>query len=131
MQKIKSIARSRCKQKEPGYSGLTSLISSYKASARARGLDFTLTRERVKDITKQNCYYCGAVPAGISYCRNTKSKEHSAYIYNGMDRQDNNLGYVEGNCVPCCWTCNNMKSKFNTKEFIEHIRLITERHKDD
>lgn len=27
----------------------------------------------------------------------------------GIDRQDHRLGYVHGNCVPCCSNCNTKK----------------------
>jgi hypothetical protein len=38
--------------------------------------------------------------------------------YNGIDRVDNEKGYLVENCVPCCFTCNSLK-KSVTKSIIE------------
>lgn len=45
-------------------------------------------------------------------------------IYNGIDRQDNSIGYKTENCVPCCKFCNLAKSKFTIKEFQEWINYL-------
>lgn len=46
------------------------------------------------------------------------------YIYNGIDRMDNDTGYTEANCIPCCGRCNWMKSTYSGEDFINHIRKI-------
>jgi hypothetical protein len=49
--------------------------------------------------------------------------EHINY-HNGIDRVDNDKGYISDNCVPCCWKCNNMKNTMKQKDFINHIISI-------
>jgi hypothetical protein len=46
------------------------------------------------------------------------------YVYNGIDRKNNSLGYVSNNCVPCCSECNLMKRKMSVNQFLEHMRKI-------
>ena len=43
---------------------------------------------------------------------------------NGIDRIDNNIHYIESNCVSCCYTCNHMKGTLSHNDFINHIRNI-------
>jgi hypothetical protein len=70
-------------------------------------------------LTSSNCFYCGAPPSN-----SCKRLNHPPYIYNGLDRMDPNGGYVADNIVPCCWSCNKMKSNRTTEQFLEHIRRI-------
>jgi hypothetical protein len=49
------------------------------------------------------------------------------YLYNGIDRVDNTLGYSKENCVSCCKICNYMKQVLTLEEFYSHIRRIHER----
>jgi hypothetical protein len=60
-----------------------------------RNLAFELTKEQFDTIIKQACYLCGL----------ETSDKHK----NGIDRQDNNVGYVMDNCRSCCGHCNFMK----------------------
>ena len=46
------------------------------------------------------------------------------FIYNGIDRLDNKLGYEEENCVPCCYLCNRMKWSITEKDFLAQISKI-------
>lgn len=72
-------------------------------------------------ITSQDCVYCGAPPNQIV----RRDNHHNGnYIYNGIDRFDNSLGYIESNCVPCCKICNVMKFTLNIDEFYKHIQQI-------
>lgn len=50
-----------------------------------------------------------------------------SFVYNGIDRVDNSVGYVLSNCVPCCSTCNRMKGTMSSEEFKEKIKLIYSR----
>lgn len=71
-------------------------------------------------MVKGNCHYCGIEPLQIS-----KSQSNTGnYIYNGIDRIDNNLGYIIENCVSCCGRCNKIKDKMTSKEFLNHIEKI-------
>ena len=122
----------QCKnRKKPrGESGLSTIVIRYKNAAKQRKLSFSLTREDIKRLTSQNCYYCGIEPSQKSYgtgkYRTQKGFEDSLYIYNGIDRIDNNKGYYVNNCVSCCITCNRAKLKMSEKQFIKWIYRVVE-----
>lgn len=97
-----------------------SLFYDYKRSAKRKNLDFLLSEDEFKLLVDSNCYYCDRPPQR-EYKR---SHVKNIYIYNGIDRLDNDRGYVSGNCVSCCWLHNNMKRDMNYNEFINEIRII-------
>ncbi len=74
-----------------------------KYQAGVRGKEFLLTIEEYGKFLELPCCYCngalGTVTKGI-----------------GLDRVDNSIGYVVGNCVPCCQTCNSVKGHRFTAE---------------
>jgi hypothetical protein len=43
--------------------------------------------------------------------------DNSKYIYNGIDRVNNNFGYLIDNCVTCCTNCNVAKMARTQEEF--------------
>lgn len=105
--------------------GFNRLFDSYKRGATHRGLAFNLTKEQFEIFTKQDCHYCGEQPTKkISAGKSKEVIEHHSYIYNGIDRIDNDAGYYRENCVPCCTVCNKLKSVFSYKEFLSHIDKI-------
>lgn len=105
----------------PGEEAMNGIYHIYKASAKERQYPFELTREQFKEITQGHCIYCDAKPSNISTFRNNSQ---SRYIYNGIDRVDNTLGYVYENCVPCCEVCNRMKKAKTLDDFISHVTKI-------
>jgi hypothetical protein len=104
------------------------LLHQYRSSAIKRGLLFELTREEFVNITSLDCYYCGDAPsksvAMLHKGRSNKRSLNGDYIYNGIDRVDNNLGYTSLNCVACCWTCNELKKDKNKVDFLCHVEKI-------
>jgi hypothetical protein len=74
-----------------------------KSNARRRGIEFTLTFEQYSSIVSENkCLYCGGpLP----------------YRGSGIDRKHFEIGYVIGNCVPCCSRCNDLKGRLETCGF--------------
>ena len=44
--------------------------------------------------------------------------------FNGVDRENNDTGYVPGNCVSCCKMCNYMKKSLSVEVFIRRIEHI-------
>lgn len=103
---------------------VTYMINSYKNGALVRNLDFLLTREEFESIIYRKCYYCGVEPTSRTVAKGC------TIICNGIDREDNDLGYYKGNCVPACKVCNVMKSKMSHEEFIQHCRKIAKRFVD-
>lgn len=115
------ITKGRLKRLIPGDTPSSNEVyGNYKRNAKSRNLDFILTKEEFYKITKENCFYCG-VEAKQIY----KAYESSIpYIYNGIDRIDNSLGYILENCVPCCGLCNQMKMNETLEKFEDQIRRI-------
>ncbi len=70
---------------------------------------FTLSQQEVEQMVIQPCYYCGF---------------YSKYKFIGIDRIDNNKGYIPGNCIPSCKMCNMMKSTNHPNIFLDKISLI-------
>jgi len=101
-----------------------SVIRNYRNSARKRGLSFELTEEEFFEMTSQDCFYCAEGPSSVQ----KKDRGYGSYIYNGIDRVDNDIGYVSGNCVPCCATCNLMKRSMALKDFLEKVEHIYQEH---
>lgn len=109
------------KVKPLGVSAFNSLLTSYKRSAKLRGLSFNLSIEEFKIIISLNCYYCNKEPENKVF-----NKSQTPIKTNGIDRQNNLIGYTVENCKPCCKICNMMKSTLSEQEFYEHIRKIME-----
>lgn len=98
------------------------LYRSYKFDSKRhnRNYDFNLSFEEFINLTKQNCYYCNKTPLQICKRKDTKGNLIE-YIYNGIDRIDNDKGYELNNCVPCCKDCNRSKFRMKKLEFIHYI----------
>jgi len=84
--------------------------SNYRASAKRRGLSFSLPRDEFAAMLARPCHWCG--------------RRRS----NGVDRLDSGAGYESGNVVPCCGVCNTMKMTANGDDFIAQCRRIAARH---
>jgi hypothetical protein len=96
------------------------LYAVYKNGAKKRDYSFELNKIQFATLTKQDCFYCGEEPKQVTKHRNGN------YIYNGIDRIDNDQGYFEGNVVPCCGKCNKAKSVETQTNFIEWIKRVYE-----
>jgi hypothetical protein len=75
--------------------------------------------EWFKVKVKEPCFYCGRDP----YDRRLKSR-YNDFVANGIDRLDNDIDYIEENCVPCCSQCNYAKRELTKEQFIELANLI-------
>lgn len=84
-----------------------------------------ITKEEFRQLTQQDCHYCGDVPKNIAKPANSTT----AYIYNGVDRKDNRKGYIHGNVVSACKICNAAKSSLTEKEFNEWIQRLIQHQK--
>ena len=118
--KIKQAKNNYWNRKQFGESLKNRLYDSYKRNAKNRNNIFNLTKEEVFELFKQNCYYCGVIPSK----KIIKKGFYGYFIYNGIDRLDNNKGYTKENSVSCCSFCNYTKNKTDFKEFIVWIRKV-------
>lgn len=73
------------------------------------------------EMSQLNCYYCNKEPSNKQNVATSKSSEkfckEATFIYNGLDRVDNNLGHSKENCVPCCKICNYAKRERSVEDF--------------
>lgn len=109
--------------RKPQYeSSINNLYVRYRNSALRRGHSFSLSVDEFKSITSASCFYCGIEPQ--QSCKSESVKRNGSYMHNGIDRVDNSNGYVEGNCVPCCKTCNFAKRTMSKDQFLTWIKRV-------
>lgn len=106
---------------DKGKASFNVLYYQYKKSAKERNYSFELTKEYFEKITKLNCHYCNTPPLQIKKCKLT----NGYYIYNGIDRKNNEPYYKEENTLPCCKYCNFSKNTRTYDEFIEYLNRVT------
>jgi hypothetical protein len=105
----------------PGISSMRQLRGTYLRGAKSRGLKFALSEEQFLTITSKPCYYCGSPPKRR---HRANRKVNGSYSYNGIDRQDNNQGYMVDNCVACCKICNYAKRNLSWDEFKDWLNRL-------
>ena len=93
-----------------------STYNQYRNRAVKVGLEFCITPLQYNDITSQCCYICGKI--------------NDEFNENGMDRLDNNVGYLIENIKACCAECNCMKINYNFDDILEKFYLIHNKHND-
>lgn len=82
-------------------------FQAYRNDARQRDYGFSLTKNEFMLFWQKPCFYCGdAIPTV------------------GLDRVDNSRGYVLGNVVSCCKTCNFAKHQLDRDAFITHCQKV-------
>jgi hypothetical protein len=85
-------------------------IRTIRGGAVKRKLAYSLSRDEFMSFWKKPCVYCGDDIETV-----------------GLDRIDNLQGYIVGNVVACCATCNRMKSDMSMDEFLERCGRISAR----
>lgn len=106
-----------------GEASFNGLFMGYRAAARHRQIEWSLTKEQFRILTEGCCSYCGLKPSG-QYL--TQKTVNGAYTYSGIDRVDNKLGYHPGNVVSCCSLCNRGKHVLSVQEFQAWIERVHE-----
>jgi hypothetical protein len=117
MKQEKRTPRPQCR-KPTGVVAFDYLYNNYKSNAKRRGYIFLLDKEQFRRLIAMPCFFCGIPP--VTVCK----RDYDSILYNGLDRLDNSLGYVEGNAAPCCARCNMMKSTMSVPEFFDAIATI-------
>jgi hypothetical protein len=125
------------RRKEPGLVSVRSQYNSYRNNARNRGIDFDLSFLDFKYLIFSNCYYCKTSPSRYynhytnkngnikkRYRASSENVKLSTIYVNGVDRANNNLGYISSNCVPCCSICNTRKKDASEKEFLDWVLSV-------
>jgi hypothetical protein len=110
-----------CKRAFKSTSPVTWLYGSYRGKAKVAHRSFEISKEAFASLVSQNCDYCGRPP---SQKVTSVLPAHPEFVYNGIDRIDNAKGYVDGNVVPCCGPCNDMKCDKSREEFLRLIAAV-------
>lgn len=106
----------------PEIAGFNILLRGLKQKAKERGYSWELTEDEVHSLSKGKCFYCGSEPTQL--IRHVKSRAN--YIYNGLDRIDNSLGYTTNNVVSCCGQCNKAKQIYSQDNFKKWVKRVYE-----
>jgi len=106
---------------------LASVAAQFKTQARKRGKDWSMTIEEVAAVIFRDCAYCGGSLSCIKKIKVMQAAGRAKIVhvpYNSMDRVDNNRGYVAGNVVPCCCTCQVSKNDMSFDEWIDWLMRL-------
>ncbi len=99
----------------PGEGARRQVLRSYKLGAKRRGRNWGLTDDEFTKLISADCSYCGSVPGNVL----------RDFVYNGIDRIDNAVGYILDNVITCCGYCNRAKGVRSYQEFADWIaRLV-------
>lgn len=105
---------------EKGLSSKRRVYSKYRRKALKNNLIFNLSFEEFEKLTSLDCFYCGDKPN--NYC--VGNRAYGGFTYQGIDRMDNDKGYVLSNVVPCCKACNMAKKTTSFSEFVSWIKKL-------
>lgn len=97
-----------------GHASRNELLASYRKSATSRGHVFDLPPEVFFELVSANCVYCGGPPDTV---RKPNKNVNGGFIYTGVDRVENDKGYLVDNVVSCCWVCNRAKGQLSGAQF--------------
>ena len=92
----------------------SNLLYSLVAHAKHLNLPCEMKEEDLLfyDQPTTRCSYCG--------CQRTEEVL-------GVDRLDSSLGYIKGNCVAACGSCNFMKRQLSPEDFLSQVSMIYEK----
>lgn len=79
-------------------------------------------------LSQQSCHYCGRAPhrEQVYPPKHTGRDVLATFVFNGLDRMDNNKDHTGDNIVSCCWDCNHMKGTRTYDEFLLHVARMYE-----
>ena len=99
------------------------LLTAVKGSAKKRGYEYAISDEFAFDLFDGDCHYCGRPPSRLTPL--SRSKYRGQFLYNGIDRVNNSEGYIIGNVVSCCSTCNYAKRDMPYLGFLDYLDVVT------
>ena len=105
--KIEQWKTTYCSRRNPAY-------LTYVQSAQSRNITFSITTDQFYAITQQPCYLCGI--------------ETTDTNHNGIDREQNEIGYHLNNCKPCCGHCNLMKKDMQLSAILNIAEKVARRY---
>jgi hypothetical protein len=106
-----------------GEASFNALYQAYRYRARKLKCEWAISKDEFRRLTKLPCYYCGVEPY---FSRMGSRDVNGPYVYTGLDRVENRLGYVIDNVAPCCGICNRAKSTMSAEDFLLWVRRVYE-----
>lgn len=109
----KLLATNKWRRANPqAYAQISYRYNVLKAKCKYRGYELGLSIEEYRLLVENKpCNYCGGSTVSFG---------------SGLDRVDSTKGYTQGNCVPCCYLCNVMKSDMTLETFYEQCERIVD-----
>lgn len=108
----KAAACRKFRAAHPDYDAkISNRYAGLRSKCKSRNLELSLSFEQYSELVENKlCHYCG------TSLKNSRGAS--------LDRVDSAKGYIPGNCVPCCYLCNVMKSDRTLEQFYAQIELI-------
>ena len=103
------------------YEGLYNALVKRCAAVGREVMSF---EEFLTFTNKKECSYCGEELKWTTH----RTKHGKEFVGRNLDRVNSEKGYTRENCVPCCPSCNRMKSDMKLSEFTERIKRIYGRY---
>lgn len=110
-----------CELMPKGQTGFNRLYYQYNKGANLRCIEFDINQDVFRRITSSPCFYCGVAPNKIKTSDGGNKSTWGNYVYNGIDRKNNKIGYTDENCIPCCTICNRAKNSMSFEAFKDYI----------
>jgi hypothetical protein len=89
--------------------GTHACYSNFISNSKKRNIYNEVSKNMYDNMIKEPC----------NYCKNIFVEGAS-----GIDRLDSTKGYLFGNVVPCCYSCNIMKSILSVEDFFNQLKKI-------
>ena len=116
------ICELRRSRKPVTYRGSMRVIQSYKEAARVRGIEYLLSKDQAFDMIVKPCVYCLSEGSNSRVVYTNDGDE--MFPYNGIDRVENDKGYLVDNVVPCCKRCNLAKRDASIDEWMTWLQSL-------
>lgn len=116
------------KKYDPSVSSARRIWQNYCRMDGYNSTNYILSFEDFYKISQEKCHYCGSEPSNsmnlfkYSYYKGSENaKKNGTFIYNGLDKVNNNEKHYYKNIVPCCIICNRAKGDRAYNEMIEYM----------
>lgn len=105
-----------------GQASRNNVKAYYVYEAKRNNLVFMLSDDHIDRLFESDCHYCGAPPANKSY----RPANYGEFVYQGIDKIEQDGDYVPFNVVPCCYDCNHAKGQRTYWDFVAWAKRIGE-----
>ena len=100
------------------------LYKEYIKSASRRNHTWSIDLIEFKYLIKQECIYCKTPPMQLQKHSRNLVSNYDGLLYNGIDRVNNDKGYISDNVITCCGWCNRAKGTRSYSEMNMYIERI-------